>query len=187
MRRTTTGLALLLCFGALLACACGDKGDDAPKPECESSEDCPTDNSCIGGRCIGDERPTFCQDHTECPVCNICDMTMEPNICTYDSNACMICAGDADCPEAYTCYLPTTGQGHCIPVAVDGDAEIASCDPNSATACSDITPACPYDMSQKCDSESHMCVCKYRACKDSSDCAASERCDTNKGICIPKS
>lgn len=190
MKRALFLRALLVCVGALLFLGCGDKtkprcaGGGCRNSGCESSDDCPSDNACIANHCYENQRPTFCVTHADCSACNICDTSIDPNVCSYDSNACTQCAGVADCPEDYTCYLPETGTGHCVPVTLDGDTDI-TCTPADTTTCR-LNPSCPNDMTQTCDPTSLLCVCKYKSCKTTSDCSESERCDSNKGFCVPK-
>ena len=190
MKRARFCLALAVCVGALLLLGCGDKtktkcaSGGCYKPECESSDDCPSDFACIANHCYENQRPTFCVTHADCQACNICDTSIDPNVCTYDSNACIECAGAADCPEDYDCYVPTTGMWHCVPATPAGDSHV-TCDPADATTCR-LNPACPNDMTQTCDPTSLLCVCTYKSCKAASDCPEAERCDLNKGICVPK-
>lgn len=182
------GLGILVCIcltSMILAFGCsGSNGSGSPKIKCGNTNDCPVGYVCTSDGCTN--KPQVCVTHEDCTTCNICNTTIDPNVCTLDSNACVECAGEADCPAGYTCYLPTTGKGHCIPGEVQTDGDSAGCDPTSATACSGLNPACPNDMSQKCDAASKICVCKFKSCKANTDCAATEICDTTKGYCVDK-
>lgn len=180
------GLGLLVCIcmvSLLLAFGCNGSSSTGKKAQpCANTNECPMNTVCTSEGC---KAPQACVSHEDCNACNVCDATIDPKACTYDSSACTECAREADCPAGYTCYLPATGKGHCIPGKIDGDAD-TGCDPTDAKACSGIDMSCPNDFSQKCDAASKACVCKYKSCKDDTGCASTEVCDKEKNYCVAK-